>query len=223
MRGPPAGRPPVTEGWAGVAASPLFLVAFALFAGPPSPREAAEALVPYLTDHRAQVFASAVLIGFGSCLYAWYLAGLRRFVDPSDDASLGTASMLCGLLAVAVVVAALAVLAGVVLHVPEQPLALVAYDAFNGLVTVGGFGFGASVVCAAVAGDRRGTLAPGLARAGIAIGLLQLATVPGLWTDAGPFAPLGAVAVAAFFLLTAWYAAVAVAMTRCRGASPTPV
>ena len=213
----------MSEGWAGVAASPLFLVAFGLFAGPPSPRDATVALVPYLADHRAQIFASAVLIGLGSCLYAWYLAGLRRFVDPADDASLGTASMLCGLLAVAVVVVALAGLAGVVLHVPEQDLALVAYDAFNGLVTIGGFGFGASAVFAAVAGRRQGTVAPRLAVAGVAIGVLQLATIPGLWTDAGPFAPLGAVAVGAFFLLTAWYATVAVAMTRCRGASPTPV
>jgi hypothetical protein len=203
-----------TEGTAGLMAAPMFLVAFGLFGGPPNPREATASIVPYLTDHRSQIFASAILVGLGTCLFAWYLAGLRRFVSPDDDGSLGTASMLGGLLAAVVVLVALCVLAGVVLHVPGHELSLLTFDAYNGLVTIGGFGFGFSVVLAAVAARSNGALSAPLVNAGIAIGVLQLATIPGLWVETGFLAPLGPMAVLAFVLLTGWHAAVAWRMTR---------
>jgi hypothetical protein len=206
----------VVEGTAGLIAAPLFLLAFGLFAGPPTPREAVDRIVPYLTDHRSQIFATTVLLGLGACFYVWYLAGLRRFVSPGDDASLGFAALLGGVLAVVLVLVGTCLLAGAALHIPDRPLALLAFDAYNGLITVGGFGFGFSLVVAAVSGRRSGALSARLTVAGLAIGTLQLATIPGLWVDEGFFAPLGAMAVIAFVLLTAWYAAVAWTMTRIR-------
>lgn len=213
MNAPPQPAP-IAEGVAGLVAAPLFLVAFGMFGGPPTPREAADQIVPYLTEHRTQIFVSSVLIGIGSCFYGWYLAGLRRFVSADDRGSLGTAALLGGLLGVVVVLVGVSLLGGAVVHVPDLPIALVAFDMYNALVTVGGFGFGFSVVLAAAAARRNAVLAHRLCVAGIVIGAVQLATIPGLWVETGPFAPLGPVAIVAFVLLTGWYGVVAWAMVR---------
>jgi hypothetical protein len=110
----------------------------------------------------------------------------------------------------------MAILAGAVVHPLEQETALVVFDVFNALVTMGGFGFGFSLVAAAFAAKRVRALPDTLATAGIAIGVAQLATIPGLFVVDGAFAPLGPVALAAFWALTVWYVAVAVRMVRSR-------
>jgi len=61
------------------------------------------------------------------------------------------------------------------------------------------------VGAAAVSGARSGALPAWLCRTGLATALLQVATLPGLVADGGPFAAGGAVALLAFVALVAWF------------------
>jgi hypothetical protein len=193
-------------GAAGLAAAVLFLAGFALLATPPEPAAAPEEIAGYLDGHRGRVFAATGMLGAGSCLFAWYLAGLLRLVGGVR----GVAAALAAAGAAGLVVAAMSLLSGVALRVPPADLALLGWDVFNALVTMGGFGFGFSLLVAS-AGH---ALPARLRAAGWAVGLGQLATIPGLAVEQGPFAPLGPVALIAFWALTLWYAAVAVVMLR---------
>jgi hypothetical protein len=192
-------------GAAGVVAAVAFLAAFALLATPPEPGDPAREIAAYLEGHRGRILLAAALLGAGSCLFGWYLAGVLRMLGGG-----AVPGVLAAATAAVLVVVAMSSLAGVVLHPPAPPLAMVGLDVFNALVTMGGFGFGFSLIVFAAAG--------GLPRAhragGYAIGALQLATIPGLAVEHGFFAPLGPMALLAFWALTAWYAAVAVRLLR---------
>lgn len=52
--------------------------------------------------------------------------------------------------------------------------------------------------------------------AGLAIGLIQLATLPGLATDDGPLAAGGPVAILAFLVLSGWFAGASIILARNR-------
>ena len=188
---------------AGVVAAVLFLAGFALLAVPPSPSDPAPEVVDYLTDKRGSVFAAALLIGLGAGLFLWFLSALAASLPPAE----GLAGTLAGFGGAVVVLAALGLLAGLALHVHEleEPgVFLVGFDVYNGLVTIAGVLFAASVV-ALSAGLRSGALP----RVGAAVAALQLATLPGLFAEEGFFAAGGAMAVLAFWALCAWYVAVA--------------
>jgi hypothetical protein len=114
------------------------------------------------------------------------------------------------------VVAALALAAGVALHGAAlgAPLVAAGFDVFNALVTVAGVGFGTSVAAAAISGARSGALSTGLLRAAAAVVPLQLLTLPGMVAEQGPFAAGGLVAIVAFWALSAWYVAASVHLLR---------
>jgi hypothetical protein len=201
-----------TSGWAGIAAAILFLSGFALLGNPPSPQDATAGIEGYLEGQRSEIFASAILLGLGSCLFLWYLTGLRRLLD-------APVVPLAALAATVLVLGGISILAGVVVHVPERPLALAGFDVANAYITMGGFGFGFSLVVAGLAAQRTGALDRRYSISAIMIGVLQLATIPGLFVEDGFFAPLGAMARIAFWLLTAWYFAVAIRMVRASEAA----
>lgn len=203
-------------GLAGLAGAALFLAGFGLLATPPTPAQPAGEIAGYLHDHRGAIFAATILIGLGSALFAWYLAGLRRLLGGVAVGALDLAAVIAASMATLLVLVALSLLSGLVLHRPGAELSRLGFDVFNALVTMGGFGFGFSLIAVAVAG-RGGALPPAYRIAGFAIGALQLATIPGLFVGSGPLAPLGPVALLAFWLLTAWYAAVALRMLRSAG------
>jgi hypothetical protein len=192
----------------------LFLGGFGLLTGAPTPEEARTEAASFLTERRGEVFAATIVLGAGACLFLFYLAGLRRLLGGADADPAALAAVLAAALATTLVQVGMAILAGAVVHPLEQDTALVVFDVFNALVTMGGFGFGFSLVAAAIAAKRVSALPGTLATAGIAIGLAQLATIPGLFVVDGVFAPLGPVALAAFWALTLWYVAVAVRMVR---------
>lgn len=188
-------------------AAVLFLGGFGLLAVPPTPAEAPDEIAGYLTGHRTQVIAVACAIGLGACLFAWFLSALRGRLR---DGPLAATAVLTGVLSATLVLVALGLLAGLVFRPLEPSLALLGFDLYNALVTLAGFGFGASLVAAALAGG----LSPRLRTAALVIGPLQLATMPGLFVDAGVFAAGGLMAILAFWVLTGWYVAAAVGMIR---------
>lgn len=218
----PADAPLAAEGAAGLVAAVLFLGGFGLLATPPTPDQAPAELGGYLAGHRTEVFAATIALGAGSCLFFWYLSGVRRLLGNGAEPSLPTGAVMAAALATGLVLAGMSLLSALVLRDTGRELALLGFDMFNALVTMGGFGFGFSLVAAAAAGHRGAALPRGLVAAGLAIGPVQLLTIPGLFVESGFFAPLGPMALIAFWLLTAWYAAVAVRMVRRARRTPAP-
>jgi hypothetical protein len=191
--------------WAGLIAGLLILVGFALAGPAPAPAEGIDVIARHLAEHRDRILTGDLLIAAGAPLYLWFLAAARPV--------LGLAALAGGALGMTVVVACVALQAGLVLG--EETLASEAvvrfgFDAYNALVTLAGVGFALAAGAAAAA--------PGLgsrlrAVAGAVAGL-QVLTLPGLVAGDGPFAPAGPVAAIAFWALTAWSMAVAVHLLR---------
>ena len=210
-------RPHAVDPAAGIAAAVLLLAGFGLLGKPPSPDAASAEVVGYLADHRDGVFAGALLVGAGSALFVWFLAALGAALSPTGYSAPALAGTLAGTGGAVLVVGALGVLAGLVLHVdsPRGPdLTVVGFDIYNALITIAGVLFAASIVGLVVGGGRHGTLAGALRGIGAFVAVLQLATLPGLFAESGFFAAGGVMALLAFCALAGWFVLVAVAMWR---------
>ena len=209
---------------AGIAGAVLFLAGFALLATPPSPSDSGAEVVEYLADRRSSVFAAALAVGAGSVLFLWFLTALGAWLAPPEQPSPAWAAILAGFGGALLVLGALAVLAGLALHIEspaEAALALVGFDVYNALLTIAGFLFAASVLAAVIAGARHGTLPRSVRAAGLVVALLQLATLPGLFVEKGFLAAGAEMALLAFWALAAWFIAVAVVMRRRPGSAPS--
>jgi hypothetical protein len=190
----------------------LFVVAFALLSRPPSPSASAANVTDYLTTHRANVFAAALVLGAASTLFLWFSGTLRGYLADEEDDSRATSTIVMLLGGIVVVLSALAVLAALVLHVRQlRPTeAVLGFDVYNALITMAGFWFAGAVVAA----TRARSLPRRYRQAGVVVAVAQLATLPGLFVRSGIFAAGGTIAVLAFWLLSAWFIAVAVRIAR---------
>ena len=186
----------------------LFVVAFALLSWPPSPDAPAADVVDYLTSHRSRILAATFVLGTASALFMWFSGTLRGYLAADEDDSTATSAIVLLLGGIVVVLSALAVLAGSVLHVRDlRPSgAVLAFDIYNALITTAGFWFAGAVAAAA----RARSLPTRYRRAGVVVAAAQLATLPGLFVESGIFAAGGTIALLAFWLLSAWFTAIAV-------------
>lgn len=201
----------------GLVAAVLVVAGFALAGPAPAPAEPTGEIARHLADSRSRILTGDVLIAAGAAFYLWFLAALRTHLR--REPTLSALAMAAGALAMTIVVAGVALQAGLVLD--EQTLASstavrLGFDGYNALITIAGFGFGATAAATAGSAGRSGALSPRLRRAGWATAVLQIATIPGLVATSGPFAPAGPVPAVAFWVLAAWSAAVAVALMRAR-------
>lgn len=202
-------------GFAGICAAVLLFGGFALLLTPPTPDSPPARIADYLIDYRSRVFVATCLLGLGSVLFVWLLAALRTFLAAHGETTLSTAAALGGLAGTTLILAAFAVLAGVVLHLDRGPSTVaLGFDVFNAFVTLAGFGFALAVAGSAWSSASTGAL-PGLyGIGGLFIAALQLATIPGLFAQSGFFAAGGAMALIAFGALGAWYVAVSIRFIR---------
>ena len=201
---------------AGAFTSILFLVGFGLLAKLPSPDASGAEVVRYLADHRDRIFIAACLIGVAAALFTSFMGALAAYLRSETGNEQALPAVLAGLAGVILVVLALALLAGLVVHLghaDERQVAL-AFDVYNSLITIAGFFFAAFVGAAAIAGVKAGRLSARYLQTGCVVALLQLATVPGLWVTRGVLAAGGLMAIVAFSALSLWFIAVALRMAR---------
>jgi hypothetical protein len=212
--------PPATSlaaGVAGLAAGLLFFGGFGLLFTPPSPNSPADEVLRYLVDYRPRIFVATCLLGLGFIAFVWFVVALRTFLADHGETTLSTAAALGALAGTIIVMTSFAVLAGVVLHVDAKtnaPMAALAFDTYNALLTVAGFGFALGIGAAAWSSASSGALPAGYQRTGLLIALLQLATIPGLFVQSGFLAAGGPMALIAFGALGAWYVAIAIRFLR---------
>ena len=185
----------------------IFLVGFLVQGKPPGPDEPVATIAGYLADHRSAILAGDVLIAAAAVPFLWFLGAFRGYLGEAGETRLSAAAFLGAGVGTGVVLVGVALQAGLVLHSIQAPDALVrfAFDSFNALITIAGAALAVGVGAAAVSGARSGALPAWLCRAGLATALLQVATLPGLVADGGPFAAGGAVALLAFVALVAWF------------------
>ena len=191
--------------WAGLVAGPLILVGFALAGPAPEPAEPIEVIARHLGDHRDRILAGDLLIAIGAPFYVWFLAAARPV--------LGLAALAGGAMGMTVVVAGVALQAGLVLDdltLASEPVTRFGFDAYNALITLAGVGFALAAGAAAAAPE----LGSRLRATGAVVSGLQILTLPGLVAASGPFAPAAPVPAIAFWALTAWSMAVAIHLLR---------
>jgi hypothetical protein len=191
----------------------LFVVAFALLSRAPSPDAPTADVVDYLTSHRSRIFAAAFVFGSASTLFLWFSGTLGGYLAAGNrDGGAATSSIALLLGGIVVVMGAIAVLAGLAVHVRAVPPseAMLGFDVYNSLITIAGFWFAGAVAAAA----RAGRLPARYRRTGVVVAAVQLATLPGVFVGSGIFAAGGTMAVIAFWLLSAWFFAVAVRIAR---------
>ena len=193
-----------------------FLVGFLIQGKPPSPDEPVATIGSYLADHRSAILAGDVLIAVAAVPFLWFLGAFRGHLGDAGETRLSAAAFLGAGVGTAIVLAGVAVQAGLVLNSVHGPGGLVrfAFDSFNALITIAGAALAVGVGAAAVSGARSGALPPWLCRAGAATALLQVAMLPGLVAEGGAFAAGGAVALVAFVALVAWFTALTTHLLR---------
>jgi hypothetical protein len=200
---------------AGLVAAPLVLAGFALAGPAPAPSSDAADIARHLLDHRTRILTGDFLIAIGAAFYVWFLAALRTHLSP--DPTLSTASFAGGVVGTGLVLVGTALQMGLVFSqttLANADVARAGFDAYSVMWTMGGVGFALTVAAAAGAARRTGRLGPRLRASGWLVAALQLATLPGLAADDGPFAAAAPVPVLAFWALTVWSVAVAVTLMR---------
>ncbi|HEY3021169.1 MAG TPA: hypothetical protein VGJ32_13310 [Solirubrobacteraceae bacterium] len=187
----------------------VFLAGFLVQGKPPSPDEPVATIAGYLADHRSAILAGDLLIAVAAVPFLWFLGAFRGVLGEAGETRLSAAAFLGAGVGVGIVLAGVAVQAALVLNSVHGSDALVrfAFDSFNALITIAGAALAVGVGAAAVSGARSGALPAWLFRTGAATALLQVATLPGLVAEGGPFAAGGAVALLAFVALVAWFTA----------------
>ena len=198
----------------------LFLAGFLVQGNPPSPDESTATISAYLVDHRNQILAGDVILAVGAAPFFWFLGVFRGHLADAGERRLSAASALGAAVGVGIVVAGMAVQAGLVLNTAEASPELVrfGFDAFNALITIAGTCFAVATGAAALSASRSGALPRWLCGAGAVTALLHIGTLPGLFAESGPWAAAGQVPVVVFVVLVVWYVAVAVHLMRTRSA-----
>ena len=200
-------------------AAALLLTGFALAGAAPEPAEPAGELARHLAENRTRILIGDVLIGAGAGFYVWFLAALASRLQGGArrERTLAVVVLAAGVQAMGVVVAGAALQAGLVLDgqtLTSDAVVRLGFDSYNALVTLAGFGFAATVAATAGSAARTGALPRSLRLIAWPTALLQVLTIRGLAATGGPFAPGRAVAIGAFWALTAWSLAVAVFLIR---------
>ena len=194
----------------------LFAVAFSIQGRPPAPDEPTAVISRYLSDHREAILAGDLILAVAVAPFLWFLGTLRGYLVSRGELALSAAAVLGMALGTAVVVVAVGVQAGLVLNSAGGPDELVrfGFDAFNAIVTVAGGCFAIGAGALAASGARSGLFGPWLLRSGLVTAFLQLATLPGIFLERGPWAAGGLVPLVAFLVLVAWIVAVVVRLLR---------
>jgi hypothetical protein len=205
----------------GLVAAALIVAGFALSAAAPPPAEPAAELARHLSGSRDRILAGDLLVAAGAAFYIWFLAALQTHLRtlPHRELTLSATAFAGGAAAMTVVVAGVALQAGLVLDestLRSDVAVRLGFDGYNALITIAGFGFALTAAAAAGSARRSGALGGMLIWAGFATAALQLATIPGLVMTSGPFAPAAPIPVIAFWTLALWSSAVSVTLIRPR-------
>ena len=200
----------------GALAALLFLAAFTIPGKPPAPDEPAARIAEYLGDHRSAILAGDVLIAVAAAAFVWFLGVLRGHLAEAGEERLSTAAALGGAIGTAIIVAGVALQAGLVLNSAgaDQDIVRLGFDSYNALITIAGGGLAVAVAAAALSGGRSAALPAWAVRTGVVIGALQLVTLPGLVAEEGFFAAGGPMALIAFLAVSAWFIAVSLFLVR---------
>src|SRR5688500_548595 len=207
------------DAYSGLVAAVLILTGFVLSGQAPAPGEPASEIARHLADSRARILAGDVLIGAGAMFYLWFLAALGTHLRAAarPEPTLSTLALAGGASAMTIVVAGVALQAGLVLDpatLESDGAVRLGFDAYNALITIAGFGFAVAVAATAGSAARSGALPRGLRRRGGGGAALQLMPTPGLAATSGFFAPAAPMPVIAFWARTAGSAAVAIRLGR---------
>lgn len=203
----------------GIAAVLLFAAAAAVTGSAPTADDTADEIAGFLTDKRDRILLSSFLLGLAAAFFLWWLGSLRYWLRRGEggEGRLSAAAFLAGGMAVALMLSAAAVEAGVAFRAAgqaDQALVRALFDIRSALFTMSGFGAAALIAAASCSGARSGKLPGSAYWSGSAIAGLNAAAGSALFAESGFFAAGGPLALIALVGTLGWVAAVALLMIR---------
>lgn len=212
-------------GMAGILFVVLALVAFFLPGEPPKADDAPAEVTKYFIDKRDSILAADFLLGFAALEFLLFLGCLRVHFGAADRDGLrpGSIALAGGAVGAALLIAGTAVLNGAAFRVAgagDAALNTALYDVANSLFFLGGFGFAAFFIGAAVAGRATGGLPHHLVIGGYVAAAFQIVSAVGLFAKSGFFATGGFFGLIAVLIALIWVLAASVGLLRAAPAAP---